>query len=259
MDYAHKIEQQRRRYYGSARSIMRKVLRSYSDSLMEDINKATTTQQMLIVAEKPIRDTQVKQGMDRIYRTTMPFFAEQAVKQLKPKKAAPAPIEMDSWQAYIDSFVKSRLAQRIVWITNTTEEVFKSIVRNIIAGAIQEGLGIDRIARNIRKELNITERYRAERIARTEVVSASNEGSFMGAKSTGLDLDKEWMAYIDDKTRDSHLKMGENNETVGMNELFSNGLEYPGDPSGPAEEVINCRCTIGYVVKDSEIEIGRNL
>jgi SPP1 gp7 family putative phage head morphogenesis protein len=228
---------------------------------MEDINKATTTQQMLIVAEKPIRDTQVKQGMDRIYRTTMPFFAEQAVKQLKPKKAAPAPIEMDSWQAYIDSFVKSRLAQRIVWITNTTEEVFKSIVRNIISGAIQEGLGVDRIARNIRKELNITERYRAERIARTEVVSASNEGSFMGAKSTGLDLDKEWMAYMDEKTRDSHAQL--NGQVIPMNDTFitisGEYLELPGDPSASAEETINCRCTIGYVVKDSEIEIGRNL
>ncbi len=31
-------------------------------------------------------------------------------------------------------------------------------------------------------------------------------------------------------------------------ETFPNGLLYPGDPSGPAEEVINCRCTLMHEI-----------
>jgi len=35
-------------------------------------------------------------------------------------------------------------------------------------------------------------------------------------------------------------------ETRPFNEPYSNGLMYPGDPGGSAEEVINCRCVETY-------------
>lgn len=31
-------------------------------------------------------------------------------------------------------------------------------------------------------------------------------------------------------------------ETVPIDAKFSNGLRFPRDPDGPADEVINCRC-----------------
>lgn len=257
MNYAHKIEAQRQRFYGTARSIMRKALKSYTTELMTEINKANSTQEIIQASEKNLRPDAIRKAMLILYGKTIPYFANQAVKQLKPKKSTPDNIELDYWHAYINSKVVPKLANRITWITNTTEDIFKSTCRRLCDEAIQQGLGVDNIASNIQKELGIAEKYRAERIARTEVVSASNEGSLAGAKSTDLDLDKEWIAYIDDKTRDSHIDL--NGTTVAMNENFSNGLEYPGDPSGEAEDVINCRCTIGYVVKDNEIEIGRNI
>jgi hypothetical protein len=72
---------------------------------------------------------------------------------------------------------------------------------------------------------------------------------------------KEWISYIDDKTRDSHrnIPQGVGGESVEIDGIFSNGLQYPGDPSGLGEEVINCRCTIGYKIKDSNFEIGRTI
>jgi hypothetical protein len=33
-------------------------------------------------------------------------------------------------------------------------------------------------------------------------------------------------------------------ETVDVDKLFSNGVRYPADPEGRAEEVYNCRCTL---------------
>jgi hypothetical protein len=33
---------------------------------------------------------------------------------------------------------------------------------------------------------------------------------------------------------------------IGINEPFTNGLMYPLDPTGAADEVINCRCVLAY-------------
>lgn len=52
---------------------------------------------------------------------------------------------------------------------------------------------------------------------------------------------KQWDAALDSRTRDSHARL--DGEIRELDEKFSNGLMFPGDPSGRPEEVINCRCT----------------
>ena len=134
---------------------------------------------------------------------------------------------------------------------------FIRIVDKIAGYGFQNGIGIPEIAKQIRYELNISERYRSERIARTEVISASNMSSQAGALATGVPLDKTWIAKIDDKTRESHIAV--DGEVVDINELFSNGLLLPGDPNGEAEDTINCRCAVGYLSKsDSDYSWGRD-
>jgi hypothetical protein len=61
----------------------------------------------------------------------------------------------------------------------------------------------------------------------------------------GIDLKQEWMATIDDRTRDSHIVL--DGERVQVGESFhaeGGDLRFPGDPQGPPEEVYNCRCTL---------------
>lgn len=85
----------------------------------------------------------------------------------------------------------------------------------------------------------------AIRIARTEghrIQCAATMDACEGAKDRGADVVKEWDATMDAKTRDSHVAV--DGEIRELNEPFSNGLQYPGDPSGPAAEVINCRCAL---------------
>lgn len=62
------------------------------------------------------------------------------------------------------------------------------------------------------------------------------------AKSKGADVVKQWDASLDNKTRKSHMKV--DGEIRELDEPFSNGLMFPGDPSGKAKEVINCRCAL---------------
>ena len=52
---------------------------------------------------------------------------------------------------------------------------------------------------------------------------------------------KQWDAAMDKRTRDSHARV--DGEIRELDEKFSNGLRFPGDPLGSAAEVVNCRCT----------------
>jgi hypothetical protein len=90
---------------------------------------------------------------------------------------------------------------------------------------------------------------RAQVIARTEVVSASNAGSIAGARLAApfAPVTKTWMATLDARTRPSHADA--DGQVVGLDEPFDIGgdaLDFPGDPGGSPEEVINCRCTVVY-------------
>jgi uncharacterized protein with gpF-like domain len=78
-------------------------------------------------------------------------------------------------------------------------------------------------------------------IARTEVHNATQFGTVEGYKQAGFTM-KIWVAVLDGATRDSHASV--DGEEVPIDATFSNGLMFPGDPKGPAEEVINCRCVV---------------
>jgi hypothetical protein len=56
---------------------------------------------------------------------------------------------------------------------------------------------------------------------------------------------KEWLAFEDDKTRETHTACMAQGR-IPFDERFSNGLDYPLDPAGSAAEVINCRCVLAY-------------
>lgn len=97
--------------------------------------------------------------------------------------------------------------------------------------------------------------YRAEIIARTETIRASNAGSTALYRDWGVKF-KEWWATADNRTRDTHqvgAAVGKEPLVVGIDEPFIIGgvpLMYPGDPGAPLREVANCRCTVLPVMPD---------
>ena len=93
--------------------------------------------------------------------------------------------------------------------------------------------------------------YDAERIARTEVAAVQSEAAHTVYKENGVEQ-KEWIATNDDRTRDSHADL--DGEIVDMEEPFSNGLMYPGDPNGDPGEVINCRCSMAPVTSGFNLD-----
>jgi Phage Mu protein F like protein len=94
---------------------------------------------------------------------------------------------------------------------------------------------------------------RAETIARTEGLRAVHEG-MQDAIAAGIDrgdlqadvIALTWWAKLDGRERASHREML--GQTRGYGDPFLSGdgnlLEYPGDPSAPASDTVNCRCTL---------------
>jgi len=88
---------------------------------------------------------------------------------------------------------------------------------------------------------------RAMRIARTEMNGFVNGGASEAYSQGGLG--KEWLATFDSETRPEHAEA--NGQRVQPKEKFMVGgdmLDYPADPNGSPENIINCRCTMIPVV-----------
>lgn len=180
------------------------------------------------------------------------LFAGRTYDAIEGEAKSHGPDHVDKWTRLVDEFLMREGATRLVQVDETT----KSFVRNIVRAGVEEGLGIPVIKRNIESAWEDIAKGRAERIARTEIVGASNAGGLQGARDieadANLDLRKIWLASIDSRTRDQH-RTEHRQERPRLDEPFimDNGdrMQYPGDPNGSAENVVNCRCTVIYEVE----------
>lgn len=90
---------------------------------------------------------------------------------------------------------------------------------------------------------------RAELIARTETIRIANAAAQQEYREWGV-KENEWLSTRDDRVRDSHAAADGQIAFIGSTFLVGGArLHYPGDPAGPAREVVGCRCTIIPVLK----------
>ena len=123
-------------------------------------------------------------------------------------------------------------------------DFLKTSVRQEISRGIAQALSYQEMARNIKNTTNV-DYNKSLRIAKTEGHRIQCESAYnvqVRAKQKGADIVKQWDSTLDSRTRESHQKL--DGEIVNVNEKFSNGLIYPGDPNGSASEVVNCRCAL---------------
>jgi len=140
--------------------------------------------------------------------------------------------------------ITNRSGKLAEYVGDTTSKQILSAIRVAELG----GLSVKETGRLIQAAVfgeNMST-VRATRIARTESAGAMSQGSWDQASAMGdLYQSKEWLAFEDNKTRTTHLVCMAQGR-IPMDEMFSNGLQYPLDPSGDASEVINCRCVLVY-------------
>lgn len=137
------------------------------------------------------------------------------------------------------------------------EGTVRAGVREPVARAIAEGwargLSVPDTARSIRAAVTGVLDWQATMLARTDLISLSNgSGNWAahqlneGAKANHeppVIASRTWTSAGDSRVRPSHQEA--DGQTVPMDQSFTVGgfpLAYPGDPSGPHDEVVNCRC-----------------
>ena len=149
------------------------------------------------------------------------------------------------WQTQYLAQVSNRLVR-------VPDETF-DVVRKAVTLSMQADESPRARASRIQEVLNWSGsedwKGRAMTISRTEATGAFNQATQWAAQvrasEFGEDLKKAWMCTIDGRTRDSHFAA--DGQTVPLDGTFTVGgasLDHPGDPNGPAHEVINCRCTM---------------
>ncbi len=157
----------------------------------------------------------------------------------------------DEFWAAFGTYSDLNTARKVTQVLNTT----KKLLAKIIADGMQAGKSPADIAKEIVATGLGFNKKRAARIARTETHSISNFATHEAVKSTRLRMEKEWVAFIDDRTRPEkganpkwdHRKA--NGQRVGMDDPFDvsgEKLMYPGDPSGSPGNIIHCRCVVMY-------------
>lgn len=135
-----------------------------------------------------------------------------------------------------------------------TQKVNSAVLQGILQGESVSDIG--------KRLQSVTEMNRASAIrnARTTVTSAECKGrqdSYEQAQKDGIEIEREWIATNDYRTRHSHVML--DGQLAPVNKPFKSELGpimYPGDHNAHPANVYQCRCTIaeasinGVKIKD---------
>lgn len=149
-------------------------------------------------------------------------------------------------------FVTRYLAEVRNRLVRIPDEVYDLMAHEVAVG-VNLGEGIPKLRARIDNVLSTTESARwpnrATVIARTETLGALNAGRFDAFRAVAdeepdLEFERIWISTDDHRTRSTHEVADQ--QRVPLGSPFQVGgfeLMFPCDPSGPPQEVIQCRCT----------------
>lgn len=121
-----------------------------------------------------------------------------------------------------------------------------------ITQGILQGESIPHIGDRLQRILGMdhTAAIRSARTATTAAECSGRIDTYKYAESMGIEMQQEWVATLDDRTRHEHRIL--DGQRVDIGEAFEvDGatIRYPGDPQAPGYLVYNCRCTLVSAVK----------
>ncbi len=146
----------------------------------------------------------------------------------------------DPWSVP-DTKVLEFLSKRENRISGLADAVWQDTKASLDAG-ISAGETSAQLAQRIRETFGGLDKERAQTIAITETGAAFGFGRQEAMQEAGVSA-KRWLTSGLPNVRATHLAA--EGQVVPVDQAFSVGgaqLLHPGDPNGPAAEVINCHC-----------------
>ena len=140
---------------------------------------------------------------------------------------------------------------------NIAKRMHGEVSKGITVESIKKAnrMTAEQVAKAVQRRIMVA----AMRTARTAVTGAENAGRLQGYKdlqSNGVDIKKQWLATLDNRTRHEHRMLdGQIREIGEPFEVDGYKLDFPADPKGEAHLVYNCRCTTISVINGHEINI----
>lgn len=226
-----RIDSRRVAYWG----LLQKKFEPLYEKLGKDVADAATGDSGAINAAISKQSVEWKKTLSAVYLALIEDFGGQVEKSMPSLSER----KFDPFSAYVKKWVSENAAAKVKTILDTQKEEMARLIQQ----GVDDNLTNAQISKSIRQFYTERASFFAQRVARTETAAAAGFGQHSAARDNGFGK-KIWLSSRDARTRDSHLSI--DGEERDMNERYSNGLMYPGDPSGDPAETIQCRCVEIY-------------
>lgn len=164
-----------------------------------------------------------------IHALAMSVSAELGAKQAAALGFTPDDYDVDRTKAFLLAVAESRAE----WVNAATFAALQDVL-----AADPE----DEDAKTPEDVFTEAEDVRSGSAGRALVTTAASFALIESGRQLAPDRATKTWRTTSDKPRNSHKAM--NGQTVGINEKFSNGLDWPGDPVKGPDEVAGCECSV---------------
>lgn len=192
-----------------------------------------------------------------LYKDVGVYHATQTYRRIKSEIGQKQLGRSEQWVQDVTRILRETLLQFSVV---GTSETLRNHLLLVLQQGIDKGLSVDEMVKML--EDSPFTKYQAERIVRTEVGRAANTGVKVAADGFNVEMQKEWFAFRDLRTRGRKPKDKKDHYHMDGQVVDYNGdfvdprsgerIEFPQAPGGSAAMVINCRCTWAAVPKRDE-------
>ena len=261
-----KVQRRIKRIYKDAEQDVLQAVSDYLDTFLpkeeEDTKTAEKSLLLMALKVKGIRDIARsiyklnKDAKDEINNAVPQAFADTMnqesfeIEQEMGEDIGLFPVSPDDIEEWIEEdpemYEEGELNERKDTKWNT------QIIRNaIIAGVL---IGVKKLPQYVTG--NVMKRNRDSMLSNAwDTISgageAGREQAMLNTQKKGVEIEKEWVATLDFKTRDAHRELDGQRVPVDKPfEVDGEEIMFPRDPSAPAYLRCNCRCAMRRVRHD---------